>query len=236
LNIKSADGRERLKGVNFAVHSGEIVGLAGVEGNGQFELVNAIMGLQPPTSGRIYINNEELTHASILERRKKIAYVPQDRGKMGASLSADIVDNAIMTHHRLNERFSAWKGLLLNYDFARQFTDDLTEEFSVVMPSRSSPFRTLSGGNQQKVILGRELLLNSPFLLLDQPTRGLDVGSIEYVHDHILRMRSEGKAILMISAELEEIFLLSDRIIVFYRGQLVADLAVEQTSLEEIGF
>jgi len=104
-----------------------------------------------------------------------------------------------------------------------------------VMSSKFAQFRSLSGGNQQKVILGRELLLDSPFILLDQPTRGLDVGSIEYVHEHILRMRQAGKAILMISADLEEIFLLADRIVVLYRGELVADLPVEQTSLEEIG-
>lgn len=235
LTLNTPDKRVRLKEINLQVRSGEIVGLAGVEGNGQFELVNTIMGIQHPTSGRIIVEDTDITHAPILERRRKIAFVPQDRGKMGASLSADIVDNAIMTHHRLNERFSLWKGLLLNYAFARHFTDVLADKFAVVMPGRSAPFRALSGGNQQKVILGRELLLNSPFILLDQPTRGLDVGSIEYVHDQILHMRSEGKAILMISADLEEIFLLSDRILVLYRGQLVADIPVEQTSLEEIG-
>ncbi len=235
LNLRASDGRTRLKEINLDVRSGEIVGLAGVEGNGQFELVNTIMGIQKPTNGRISVDSTDITHAPILERRRKIAFVPQDRGKMGASLTADIVDNAIMTHHRLNDQFSLWSGLLLNYPFARHFTDVLAEKFAVVMPSRSAPFRALSGGNQQKVILGRELMLNSPFILLDQPTRGLDVGSIEYVHDQILHMRSEGKAILMISADLEEIFLLSDRILVLYRGQIVADILVEQTSLEEIG-
>ena len=97
------------------------------------------------------------------------------------------------------------------------------------------PFKSLSGGNQQKVILGRELLLSSPFVLLDQPTRGLDVGSIEYVHEQMLRMRAEDRAVLLISADLEELFLLADRILVLYRGELVADLAVEETSVEEIG-
>ena len=104
------------------------------------------------------------------------------------------------------------------------------------MPSRTAPFRTLSGGNQQKVILGRELLLESDFVLLDQPTRGLDVGSIEYVHDQVLKMRGEGRAVLMISADLEEIFLLADRIVALHRGRLVADLPVEQTTVEEIGY
>ncbi|MFZ5807664.1 MAG: ABC transporter ATP-binding protein [Chloroflexota bacterium] len=240
LNIENLsqagdDGRIRLKEINLQVRAGEIVGVAGVEGNGQFELVNTLMGVQPPTTGRIIVKERDITHASILERRRLISYVPQDRGKMGASLTAAVVENAIMTHHLLSPSFSKWKGLLLNYDFARRFTVDLAEKFSVVMPSASAAFRALSGGNQQKVILGRELLLNSDFVLLDQPTRGLDVGSIEYVHDQILRIRSEGRAILMVSADLEEIFLLSDRIVVLYRGQLVADLPVEQTTLEEIG-
>jgi simple sugar transport system ATP-binding protein len=140
-----------------------------------------------------------------------------------------------MTHHALNPAFARWKGLLLDYAYARRFTDDLAQKFSVLMPSKYAEFKSLSGGNQQKVILGRELLLTSPFLLLDQPTRGLDVGSIEYVHDQILRMRKEGRAVLMISADLEEIFLLADRIAVLYRGELVADVPAEQASLHGIG-
>lgn len=235
LNLSGADGRSRLQDINLQVRAGEIVGVAGVEGNGQFELVNAIMGLQPPASGSIVVKGNDITHAPVLERRRLISYVPQDRGKMGASLPAAVMENAIMTHHLLSPNFTRWKGLLLDYDYARRFTTRLAETFTVVMPSASAAFRALSGGNQQKVILGRELLLQSDFVLLDQPTRGLDVGSIEYVHDQILRIRSDGRAILMISADLEEIFLLADRIVVLYRGQLVADLPVENTSLEEVG-
>jgi general nucleoside transport system ATP-binding protein len=123
----------------------------------------------------------------------------------------------------------------LNYTHAAAFTDALQKQFSVSMASRLDSFKSLSGGNQQKVILGRELLLNSPFVLLDQPTRGLDVGSIEYVHDQLLKIRGEGRAVLLISADLEELFLLSDRILVLYRGEIVADLPVEKTSLEEVG-
>ncbi len=235
LTVQEADGSVRLKDVSLQVRAGEIVGVAGVEGNGQFELVNAIMGLTKPAAGRILVQGQDLTRAEILERRRLISFVPQDRGKMGASLTAPVLEDAIMTHHALNPRFARWKGLLLDYAYARRFTDDLAMGFSVVMPSKYAPFRSLSGGNQQKVVLGRELLLDSPFLLLDQPTRGLDVGSIEYVHDQILRMRREGRAVLMISADLEEIFLLSDRIAVLYRGELVADLPAEQASLEQVG-
>ena len=154
---------------------------------------------------------------------------------MGGSLPASVVENAIMTHHRLNAQLVRWRGLLLDNGAARRFTDRLAEAFAVSMPSRSSPLRSLSGGNQQKVILGRELLLDSPFILLDQPTRGLDVGSIEYVHDKMLAMRGAGRALLMISANLEEIFMLADRIVVLHRGEIVADVPVEQTSIEQIG-
>lgn len=235
LSHQNDHGRQQLNQVNLRVRAGEIVAVAGVEGNGQLELVNAIMGLDRPHAGQIRVAGQEITRAEILERRRLISFVPQDRGKMGASLAASVMEDAIMTHHRLNPSFNLWNGLLLHTAYARVFTDQLAEQFTVVMSSKHAPFRSLSGGNQQKVILGRELLLDSPFILLDQPTRGLDVGSIEYVHEQILTMRALGKSILMISADLEEIFLLADRIVVLYRGELVADLAVEQTNVEEIG-
>jgi simple sugar transport system ATP-binding protein len=141
-----------------------------------------------------------------------------------------------MTHHRLNANFTRWQGMLLDYKYARLFTTRIEKQFSVSMGSLENPFKSLSGGNQQKVILGRELLLDTPFLLLDQPTRGLDVGSIEYVHEIILKMRTENRAILLISADLEELFLIADRILVLHRGKIVADLPTEQTSLEQVGY
>jgi len=235
LTLREDHGRVRLDNLNFEVREGEIVGVAGVEGNGQFELVNTLMGIQRPTSGRILVRGRDITHCDILERRRMISFVPQDRGKMGASLTASVWENAIMTHHRLNPNLSGWRGILLNTRYAQQFTRQLIDAFSVVVSSPRATFRTLSGGNQQKVIVGRELMLQSDFVLLDQPTRGLDVGSMEYIHDQILRIRAEGRAVLMISADLEEIFLLSDRILVLYRGQLVGDLPVEQTTPQEVG-
>jgi ABC-type uncharacterized transport system ATPase subunit len=236
LSYQDQAGRSRLQDISLQIHAGEIVGVAGVEGNGQFEWVNIIMGMEPPSAGRLRMAGQDLTGATILERRHLISYVPQDRGKMGASLNASILENAMMTHHRLDRRFTSWKGLLLNRGFARRFAQSLQQAFSVIMSSQDQPFRSLSGGNQQKVILGRELLLDTPFVLLDQPTRGLDVGSIEYVHEQILRMRGEGKALLLVSADLEELFLLSDRIVVLYRGRIAADLPVEQASVEMVGY
>jgi simple sugar transport system ATP-binding protein len=235
LNYTDGHGRPRLKAINLQVRAGELVGVAGVEGNGQFELVNAITGLLKPTTGTIRVAGEDVTDAPILQRRRHIAYVPQDRGRMGGSLPASVVENAIMTHHRLNAQLVRWGGALLDGGAARRFTDRLAETFAVSMPSRSSPLRSLSGGNQQKVVLGRELLLDSPFILLDQPTRGLDVGSIEYVHDQVLAMRAAGRGLLMISASLEEIFMLADRIVVLHRGEIVANLPVEEANIEMVG-
>ena len=237
LGLKeAATGRVLLKDINIEVRAGEIVGVAGVEGNGQFELVNAVMGLVQPTAGRIIAGGQDITHAPVLERRKVISFVPQDRGKMGASLPASVTENAIMTHHRLNGHITRWNGRLLDYRRAAKFTDDLRQDFSVNMSSVTQPFRSLSGGNQQKVILGRELMLHSPVVLLDQPTRGLDVGSIEYVHRLILNMRHDGRAILLISADLEELFRLADRIVVVHRGAVAADLPARQTSVDEVGY
>ncbi len=140
-----------------------------------------------------------------------------------------------MTHHRLEPSFSAWRGLVLDYRHARAFTDELVRRFSVQASSRQSLFRSLSGGNQQKLILGREFLLSTPFFLMDQPTRGLDVGSSEYVHGEILSMREADRAVLLISADLEELFLIADRILVMHRGQIVADLTTERTTIQEVG-
>ncbi len=235
ISFTDADGLSKLSGVNLSVRAGEIVGVAGVEGNGQLELVNTIIGLNRPSAGSILINGKDITQRPIIQRRRLISFVPQDRGRMGGSLTASIMENVIMTHHRLDGRFSQWKGLLLNYRFARSFTDNLEARFSVSMASKTASLSSLSGGNQQKVILGRELLLESPFVLLDQPTRGLDVGSIEYVHGQILRIREEDRAVLLISADLEELFLIADRIVVLHRGEVAADIAVEEATVEQVG-
>jgi simple sugar transport system ATP-binding protein len=235
LSFRDGSGQARLQDISLQVRAGEVVGIAGVEGNGQLELVNLIMGVAEPGAGRLWVGDEDLTRAEILERRRSISFVPQDRGRQGASLDASVLEDAIMTHHRLDPRFTHWKGLLLNWKFAREFTEDLRQDYSVNLAGIDQPFRSLSGGNQQKVILGRELLHETPFVLLDQPTRGLDVGSIEYVHGQILRERAEGKAVLLISADLEELFLLSDRIVVLHRGRVVADLPIEEATLETVG-
>jgi len=236
LTYVDGEGRERLKAFSLDVHAGEIVGVAGVEGNGQLELVNVLIGLAPASSGRFCLNGHDLTHASILERRRHMAFVPQDRRAQGASVAAPILENAIMTHHRLTPALTQWGGRLINYAHARTWTEALRDRFAVAMASADAPFRSLSGGNQQKIILGRELLLNRPFLLLDQPTRGLDIGSMEYVHEQIAHERDAGRAILLVSADLEELFSLADRIAVMHRGALVAVVPAAQTTVDEVGY
>lgn len=235
LHYVDPTGVERLRQLELTVHAGEIVGIAGVEGNGQFELVNAIVGLLTPTSGSIQVQGQELIGLSILARRDLVSFVPQDRRRLGGAVTASITENMLMTHHRLDPRFTTWQGRLLNLAAAEQFTDEVEANFAVVMSDNGQPFGSLSGGNQQKIILGRELALDNPFLLLDQPTRGLDVGSIEYVHQVIVAASERGRAILLISADLEELFRLSDRILVLYRGQIVADRRTAATSVDEVG-
>ena len=236
LNYIDPDKRPRLSDINFQVRAGEIVGVVGVEGNGQLELVKIIMGLIEPTSGSILTLGEDITREPILEKRKRVAFVSQDRANMGASTAATITENVIMTHHRLNDRFTDWAGRILNFKQAQAFTDEVQDKFDVQMSSGETVFKSLSGGNQQKVILGRELLLDAPFILLDQPTRGLDVGSIEYVHRQIIDMRAKMRGMLLISADLEELFRLSDRLLVMHRGKVVAELITEKTNVTEVGY
>jgi len=236
LNCSDSEHRSRLHDVTVEVRAGEIVGVAGVEGNGQFELVNAIMGLATMTSGTLEVNGQDITHADILTRRTLISFVPQDRGKMGASINASVLEDAIMTHHILDPGFSTWRGLGLDYRRAAAFTEQIRKQFDVSMGSAGDAFHSLSGGNQQKVVLGRELLLETPFVLMDQPTRGLDVGSIEYVHQLLLDLRSKKRAVLLVSADLDELFMVADRIVVMCQGDVVADLATDATNREEVGY
>ena len=236
LSYKDKDNFVRLQDINFNVSSGEIVGIAGIEGNGQFELVNTIMGLIQPQEGKIFIGGKDITYMNILDRRKMLSYVSQDRKSMGSSATNSVAENIIMTHHILDSRFHQWNGMVLNNKEVSKFTEEIRDRFSVSMESGEIPFKSLSGGNQQKAILGRELSLKSEFVLLDQPTRGLDVGSIEYVHARILEMRNQNRAILLISSDLDELFRIVDRILVIFRGKIIANLPIHTTSIDEIGY
>ena len=220
----SADNDKRLpalRAIDLKVHSGEIVGVAGVAGNGQSELGEIITGLRNCTGGSIFVSGKEVTDRSARTSIDYgVAHVPEDRTHVGTAPNLSITDNVIMKKYReppLARRAS------LDRDAAHEMAERLKEEYAILAPSVETPTRILSGGNLQRVILARELSSEPILLIAMQPTRGLDVGAIEGVQQLLLRQREEGAAILLVSEELEEIFTLSDRIVVIYEGEIVAD-------------
>lgn len=220
-------------GVSFDVRAGEVLGIAGVQGNGQTELVEALTGLRTPQSGKISLLGQETTRA----RPRQItelgsAHVPEDRQRDGLVLSFPVADNLVLNTYYLPP-FS--KGVVLDEDIIRQHADQLIQEFDVRTPGSATSAGSLSGGNQQKVIVAREFSRPIRLLVASQPTRGLDVGSIEYIHDRIIKKRDDGCAVLLVSSELDEIMGLSDRIAVMYRGKIVDIIPTEKTTKEKVG-
>lgn len=220
--------------VSLDVYSKEIVGIAGVEGNGQYELVQSIMGLMEIDEGTIAVNGKEISKLPVRERREYIAYISQDRKTEGSSQRDSLVDNSFMTHHYLNKSLVGKYGLI-NNKAVNGFARKIIENFNVVCGGAHVAISSLSGGNQQKIIVGREFEQNNPLLLLDQPVRGLDVGSIEYIQKRIIEQRNKGRAVLLVSADLDELFSLSDRIIVMHKGKINAIKKPQETSKIEIG-
>jgi simple sugar transport system ATP-binding protein len=224
LKQVSADNDKRLPAlhsINLTVRSGEIVGVAGVAGNGQSELGEVITGLRSCTSGSILVNGKEVTNRSARTSIDfGVAHIPEDRTHVGTAPNLSITDNVIMKKYRhppLAKRAS------LDRDAASELAEGLKDDYTILAPSVETPTRMLSGGNLQRVILARELSSEPTLLIAMQPTRGLDVGAIEGVQRMLLEQRDEGAAILLVSEELEEIFTLSDRIVVIYEGEIVAD-------------
>jgi simple sugar transport system ATP-binding protein len=225
--------REVVHGVSFEVRSGEIFGIAGVAGNGQDELVEAITGLRRTTGGRITLGATPITAASPRELHGMgVGFVPADRHRFGLVLPFPLTDNIVLNDYHA-EPYS--RGLARNDDAIRSRAQACVTEFDVRTPSISVPAGTLSGGNQQKIVVAREFGRDLKLLVLDQPTRGLDVGSVEFIHSETIKRRNAGTAILLISAELDEVLELSDRIGVMYRGELVAVVDARSADKEEIG-
>ena len=234
LSVDDARGVRAVDDVSLEVRAGEILGIAGVQGNGQRELVEALAGMMPAVGGRIeYLG----TDATGLSPRKitelGVAHVPEDRTKHGLVGPYSIADNLVLNRYR-------------HVPFARRWIRDtaaidaeangLVERFDVRTPGIHVPVDNLSGGNQQKVIIARELSGEVPVLLVAQPTRGLDVGSIEFIHQQIIALRDQGTAVLLVSAELDEILSLSDRISVMYRGRLVDTFDAAEVTREHLGY
>ena len=223
-----------LQNFSLQIRAGEIVGLAGVDGNGQAELVEAISGLAKTESGKIRLKGKDIAGLSIRERMKSgIALIPEDRQKHGLIMEFSLEDNFVLKKYNMSP-FS--KRGILNREAISSHANEVMALFDVRSgQGGQSPTNTLSGGNQQKAVVGREIDSNPDLLIAVQPTRGLDVGAIEYIHKAMLRERDKGRAVLLVSLELDEVFAISDRILVIYEGKIVKELDPKTTTHEEIG-
>ncbi|MGI5453333.1 ABC transporter ATP-binding protein [Streptomyces sp. CA-249302] len=223
---------DSVQDVELTVRAGEIVGIAGVAGNGQSELVEALAGLRPVVAGRVSLGGQDITHASAAERRAKgLAYVPEDRHAVGTAPAASVADNLAMGHHRTS---LSSRGLLPP-TAVRAHARKLVERFGIKASSTDVPASALSGGNLQKLLIGRELAHEAPLLLVEQPTRGVDIGAIQNIHDQLIAYRDAGHAVLLVSAELSEIQGLADRVLVMFEGRVTATYAKDQADERVLG-
>jgi len=226
--------KDKLKNVSFDLKCGEILCIAGIEGNGQTDLVYALTGLEKLDEGKIMLAGEDITTAKIRKRTEKgMAHIPEDRHKHGLVLDYTLSHNAILqTYYTKDFQKAGFLSTGAISDYAKK----LIERFDIRSgQGEETPTRSMSGGNQQKVILAREIDRDPKVLIAVQPTRGLDVGAIEYIHKELLRQRDEGKAVLLISLELDEVMNVSDRILVMYEGEIVADVNPKDVTFQELG-
>ncbi len=233
LTVKDNHNHVMVDEVSFEVQGGEVLGIAGVQGNGQTELVRALTGLKTPTSGRITLLGKDVTKASprtITELGS--AHIPEDRQKDGLVLANSVADNLVLNMY-YQPPFA--KGIILQRNAIGQNANSLIKKFDIRTPGNSTLVHYLSGGNQQKVIIAREFSRPIKLLIASQPTRGLDVGSIEYIHSRIVEKRDQGSAVLLVSTELDEIMQLSDRIAVMYRGKILTTVNAKEVTKEELG-
>lgn len=233
LHVNDTRNVPTVKGLNLEVRANEIVGIAGVDGNGQTELIEAIAGLRKVESGSISLNGKPITK---LPPRKVtemgLGHIPQDRQKMGLVLDFPVSENIVLqTYYK--EPNSKYK--LLKYEKIDQYAKEIVDEYDVRTPSIHTKTSALSGGNQQKVIIGREVDRSPDFLIAAQPTRGLDVGAIEFIHKKLIEERDNGKAVLLVSFELDEILNVSDRIVVLFDGKIIADVKPSETNEQQLG-
>lgn len=233
LVARNQQGLPALKGLNFEVKAGEILGIAGVDGNGQSELIEALTGLRSIDSGRALLMGSDITNHTPREISEAgLSHIPEDRHKHGLVLDFTMSENMVLEtyfHPAYN------KAGFLNYEAIDRHAEALIKQFDVRTPSIYNKARSLSGGNQQKAIIAREIYKNPNLLIAAQPTRGLDVGAIEFVHRQLIEQRNKGKAVLLISFELDEIMNVSDRIAVIYEGQIVGEVLPQETNDQEIG-
>ncbi len=233
LRVRGDRGGDSVDGVSLEVRAGEILGIAGVAGNGQDDLVEAVMGLRQPRAGSITLDGEDVTQDGPRDLHgKKVAFVPADRQRFGLVLSFPLTDNLVLTDYYM-EPYS--RGIVRDEAAIAKRAGEAIEQYDVRTPSATVTAGTLSGGNQQKLIVAREFDRDLKLLVLDQPTRGLDVGSIEFIHKQIIRKRDAGTAVLLVSAELDEVLEISDRIAVMYRGKIVDIVDGRTANKEAVG-
>ena len=233
LFVNDYRGVAKLKGLNLSVRRGEIVGIAGIDGNGQSELIEAITGLTKVKSGKIIINDEDITNKKPRKITETgIGHIPQDRHKHGLVLDFSVAYNAALQSY-YHEPFS--KGGIMNYKTVNDKAEELVKEFDVRTQGTHEMARALSGGNQQKLIIGREVMRNPDLLIAALPTRGLDVGAIEFIHRRLIEQRDSGKAVLLITFELDEVMNVSDRISVIYDGAIVGTVLPQETTEQALG-
>ena len=233
LRVKDDRDHLMVNGADLTVRAGEIVGIAGVQGNGQTELVEALTGLRPSVSGTITLLGRSIDHArprQIIEAG--VGHIPEDRQKFGLVLSYSLADNLVLSTY-YQPPFA--RGIVLNPDAIEQRAEELIREFDIRTTGPLATADTLSGGNKQKAILARELSRPIKLMVAAQPTRGLDVGSIEFVHNRLVQARDQGVGVLLVSAELDEILSLADRVAVMYKGQIIAVLPIEEATRERVG-
>ena len=222
-----------VRGVSFNVRAGEIVCVAGIDGNGQTELIHGLTGLDKITGGSVTLCGETITHASIRRRGRNMSHIPEDRHKHGLVLDFTLEQNMVLQRYK-EPQFQ--HGGFIRRDAVREYADRLIEQFDVRSGQGAVTIaRSMSGGNQQKAIIAREVDRDKPLIIAVQPTRGLDVGAIEYIHKQLVAQRDAGKAVLLVSLELDEVMSLSDRILVMYEGQIVGELDPKQTTVQELG-
>ncbi|GEN54087.1 ABC transporter ATP-binding protein [Halobacillus faecis] len=233
LRVKDVRGVEMVKGLHLEVRAGEIVGIAGVDGNGQSELIEAITGLRRSESGTIRLHDKEITNLAPRKvTQSGVSHIPQDRHKFGLVLDFPIGENMVLQNY--HQKPYSKKGVM-NFKNIYQKAKDLIAEYDVRTPDAYTPARALSGGNQQKAIIGREVDRSPDLIIAAQPTRGLDVGAIEFIHKKLIEERDKGRAVLLLSFELDEIMNLSDRIAVMFDGQIIADVLPEETDEQKLG-
>ena len=235
LHVADTRGLPAVRGLSLTLHRGEILGIAGIEGNGQSELIEAVTGMRSFTKGSIAINGKSIAGMNAGEiRALGVAHVPEDRLSTGVSAPADVTDNLIVGKEKL-PRFSLWKTHLKKRAI-RQYAKEISEKFDIRGAGIDTTVGSLSGGNMQKVVVAREFSFDTPVLVISQPTRGVDIGAMEAIHQLIMDKRNAGCAILLVSADLDELYRLSDRLVTIYEGRITGESTPDSIAKTEISY